>query len=46
MAKCVYMRMECVFEKTGKCGRINTCPYARQLMKAKKRGRKRKTKAV
>ncbi len=45
MAKCLYMRIECVFEKKGKCGRMKTCPYARSLMKKKKAGEKEKEKS-
>ncbi len=36
MAKCLYMRTECMLEKKGKCGSSAKCPYARKLMSEKR----------
>lgn len=36
MAKCIYMRCECLMEAKGKCGKAANCPYAKELMKANK----------
>ena len=36
MAKCLYMRVECLLETKGKCGRAAKCPYATKLMTEKR----------
>lgn len=36
MAKCLYMRVECLLETKGKCGRAAKCPYAPKLMTEKR----------
>jgi hypothetical protein len=36
LAKCLYMRVECLLETKGKCGRAAKCPYASKLMAEKR----------